>query len=111
MLNFLRRKSAVKYIDASDGVSTETPLAYFIPAGTTRLVPIKADHGMAWQGYGGAFHNQVNSSRVGYAQAWVASVWANRAVDIKARAISRLTPQIVQKRDGKVIENHPFIIS
>ena len=111
MLNFLRRKPAVKYSDRDDGIATESPLAYFIPAGTTRLVPIKADHGMGWQGYGGAFNTQVNSSRVGHAQAWVASVWANRAVDIKARAISRLTPQIIQKRDGKVIENHPFIIS
>jgi HK97 family phage portal protein len=87
------------------------PIAYTLSA-DGRLQAVKASTGNYGSTAFGAYSNaDINSTPVGYAMAYIASVWANRCVDIRAKAVSRMDWNVYDRATNKVIPNHPFTVA
>lgn len=69
-----------------------------------------ADDAGMWRRTGTAYRD-IPATEVGYAQAYCAVVWLQRAADIRAHKVSELLHQgqVISKSSGKAIPDHPLM--
>lgn len=109
--NIIRRDDDVR---TSSEAYREQPqvLAYHLD-GRGMLHTIKSIAGSIFGGFGGLGVNnyEITSSKEGYARAYVASVWANRCIEIQATIVSQMPFFITDMDTGEAIENHPLEVA
>lgn len=79
---------------------------YAMTHGTTKQMPLSTKSAMSWDMFRPAGET-ISGSDIGLARAYSASVWAYRAVQLRADAIAGI-PVVVQNAKGEPVENHPL---
>jgi len=91
------------------GLSAPEPMAYVLqPDG--HVMSVKAyGNNYALQAYGSLSSLPLSGSAEGYAVAYLASVWAYRAIELRVDAIARLPFTVLDTRTKKAIPDHPLL--
>jgi len=114
---FPPRIKSTPYGDPTPAMST--PLAYMLN-GNGDLNPIAVKSGFigGWGSteYSGGLASPYNdvpiqANPVGYAYASTVSVWVARCIEIRESAVARIKREVIDKKTGKPVYNHPFAIA
>lgn len=113
MLNRLFRRNTPQ---TKIQITSDPIIAYYMPAsGGGRVFPIKSTGGnslnFGLQGFVNSYDAHITSSLQGYASAYIASPWANRATTIRAETMGRFEPKVIQRSNQKEIVNHPLTVA
>jgi HK97 family phage portal protein len=87
----------------------QRPFAYYL-GNDNKLTPITSKGLFSAEQYGGYHGDILRDDENGYARAVIVSAWARNCVEMLAQKVSEIMrdAQVVDKRSGKVIENHPL---